>query len=114
MVLNTESNRLIDLRKSLLEAFAVWFEETQELKTSLETMSLPVVPNDYAGLVCRRVAETHALKAYLSLQNEFFDLLKISAPQATKSDEKLSSYMSRETAMVWAHVLARLPPNLKC
>ena len=50
--------------------------EIQELKQLIERTSLPLTSKDHGELVCRRMAETKAIKAYLNLQNEFFEQRK--------------------------------------
>ena len=75
-------SELIALKKSLLEALDACRDQTEELRKSLTEMPNPGSPHDYAELVCVRIEETHALKRYLHLQNEFFELLKGAAPVA--------------------------------
>lgn len=53
---------------------------------SLEKLSIPASAHDYANLVCLRMAETQALKKYLHLQNEFFEILKADTPPAAAEE----------------------------
>jgi hypothetical protein len=75
-------HQIISLRDELLEALTVCSSDMSALKLSLEQLATHVGGDHYAALMCLRIAETHALKRYLRLQNELFDLLKATASPA--------------------------------
>jgi hypothetical protein len=79
-----------DLRKSLLEALTACADHTRKLRHLLENLPSSASPHDYANLMCQRVAETHAIKHYLQLQTEFFEMLKAEASLAAEPSQEFA------------------------
>ena len=80
-----------------MNALAAASSHTQELKMSLEKLAIPPSSHEYANVMCLRMAETQALKKYLHLQNEFFEILKEQTPtQAAEESghEKAGAHQS--------------------
>jgi hypothetical protein len=65
-----DSSHCDGLREKLFEVLSDFCSESQGLRVSLEKLSFPPNSHDYSELLCRRIAETHALKMYFKIDTK--------------------------------------------